>query len=57
MPGAPSLTEMVTSVVSVLYQVICSAKLVSVSAGGVYRTVLWKEVLPGTTADNKGKKA
>lgn len=52
-PGALSLTEMVTSVVTVLNQVMCYAKLSSITVWSVNRILLWREVLPRMTADNK----
>ncbi len=44
------MTEMVTSVVTVLNQVICYVKLASIT---VYRILLWREVLPFMITDAK----
>lgn len=52
-PGALSLTGIVTSVVTVLNQAICYAKLGSITLGSVYWILLWLVVLPCTIADNK----
>lgn len=51
-PGALPLTEMVTSVVTVLNQVLCYAKLGSTTVGSVDRILHCREALSCIIADN-----
>lgn len=52
-PGALSLTEIVTSVVTVLNQCVCYSTMGSVTVGSYFKILLWRKALSCMIADNR----